>query len=406
MTHQEPVDHPLRLGILVSHPIQYFVPVYRELARRSEIDLTVIYRTRVGVDAYHDPGFGQTVQWDIPLLDGYQSCFLSDKTSLTGLELTVVRALFRQRFDVLMVHGYDSLTHLLAIVVAKLVGEHVLIRGDTRLQQRHFTAPFWKRLFKRLLFKVFDGFLTIGSLNREYYLAFGARPDRVFFAPFCVNNTAFALGSETRKEERRRWREAFGLAERCTVVLYAAKFLRRKRAEDLLHAFAAIEAQFPEAWLVLAGAGEMESSLRTQVADMRLQQVRFLGFQNQSVLPRLFAGSDLFVLPSEEEPWGLALNEAMAAGLPVIVSDEVGAVPDLVEGKGTGIVYRCGDVEALTKAMETLLESEALRAEMGKKAHDLIGYWDIAACASGVVMAVSRLVHDQQISRDFSRTRL
>lgn len=399
MMHQESASHPdtkadrpLRLGILISHPIQYFVPVYRELARRSEIALTVIYRTRVGVDAYHDPGFGQTVQWDIPLLDGYRSYFLSDKTSLVGFEATVVKELIRHRFDVLMVHGYNSPTHLLAIAVAKLMGTRVLIRGDTRLQQRHLIAPFWKRLFKRLLFKAFDGFLAIGSLNRNYYLEYGARPDRVFFAPFCVDNTVFALDSETRQEERRRWREALGLSERCIVVLYAAKFLRRKRPGDLLQAFVAIEARFPEAWLVLAGAGEMEPSLHTQVADLGLQQVRFLGFQNQSALPRLFAGSDLFVLPSEEEPWGLALNEVMAAGLPVIVSDEVGAAPDLVQDKGTGIVYRCGDVEALAAALETLLQSEALRVEMGVKARELISHWDVAACATGIVTAAVKSV--------------
>lgn len=399
MTHQvstnhpdSKVYHPLRLGILVSHPIQYFVPIYRELARRAEVDFTVIYRTRVGVDGYHDPGFGQTIQWDIPLLDGYRSYFLSDKTSLAGFEPSVVKELFRQRFDVLIVHGYNSPIHLLAITVAKLIGTRILIRGDTRLQQRHFIAPFWKRLFKRLLFKAFDGFLAIGSLNREYYLEFGACSNRIFFAPFCVDNLVFALDSEMRKEERRRWREPLGLSERCIVVLYAAKFLRRKRPGDLLQAFSIIEAKFPDAWLALAGSGEMESSLRLQVMELGLQRVQFLGFQNQSALPRLFAGSDLFVLPSEEEPWGLALNEVMAAGLPVIVSDEVGAAPDLVQGKGTGIVYPCGSVEALAAALETLLQSEALRVEMGVKARELILDWDAAACVSGMIAAAIKLV--------------
>jgi|APTNR8051073442_1049403.scaffolds.fasta_scaffold02526_6 glycosyltransferase involved in cell wall biosynthesis len=382
----------MKFGVLVSHPIQYFVPVYRELARRSDVDLTVIYRTRVGIDAYHDPGFGQTVQWDIPLLDGYRNQFLSDKTSLTGFEPAVVRALIRQRFDVLMVHGYDSLTHLFAIAVAKLMGTRVLIRGDTRLQQRHLIAPFWKRLFKCLLFKVFDGFLAIGSLNREYYLTFGAHPDRVFFAPFCVDNAAFALDRKIRKEERRRVRRMVGLPENCLVILSASKLIGVKRLHDLIHAFQFICERFPNSWLMIVGAGPLEDSLRDEVHNLELSRVRFLGFQNQSDLPSFYAASDIFTFPSSGDQWGLALNEAMAAGLPVIVSDGVGAAPDLVQDKGTGIVYRCGDMEALTKALETLLESEALRAEMGKKARELISHWDVAACVSGIVTAAVKSV--------------
>lgn len=383
--------HPLRLGILVSHPIQYFVPVYRELARRSEIDLTVIYRTRVGVDAYHDPGFGQTVQWDIPLLDGYQSCFLSDKKRLTGFEPVVVTELIRQNFDVLIVHGYNRLTHLIAIAVAKLMGTRVLIRGDTRLQQHHLIGPRWKRLFKRLLFKMFDGFLAIGSLNREYYLAFGAHPDRVFFAPFCVDNAMFALDSEAREEARQKVRKALCLPKDCLVILSASKLIPVKRLDDLIYAFRSIYQRFQNTWLIIVGSGPLENFLRKEVHELGLPRVQFIGFKNQSVLPSLYAASDIFAFPSSGDQWGLALNEVMAAGLPVIVSDEVGAAPDLVQDKGTGIVYRCGDVEALAAALETLLQSEALRVEMAIKARQLIGGWDVAACASGVIAAAIKL---------------
>lgn len=399
MTHQELTNHPdskaecpLRLGILVSHPIQYFVPVYRELARQSEIDLTVIYRTRVGIDAYHDPGFGQTVQWDIPLLDGYRSRFLSDKTSLTGFEPAVVKELIRQRFDVLMVHGYNSPTHLLAIAAAKLVGTRVLIRGDTRLQKHHLAAPFWKRLFKRMLFKTFDGFLAIGSLNREYYLTFGACPDRVFFAPFCVDNAVFALDSEMRKEERRRVRKMAGLPENCLVILSASKLIAVKRLQDLIHAFQSICERFPNTWLMIVGAGPLKDSLRAEVHNLELSRVRFLGFQNQSLLPSFYAASDIFAFPSSGDQWGLALNEVMAAGLPVIVSDEVGAAPDLVKGKGTGIVYRCGDVQALASSIAQLIESPDLRKKMSANARALISAWDVHACVEGIAHAANAVI--------------
>lgn len=385
-------EHSIKVGVLVSHPIQYFVPVYRVLAKNPEIELTVIYRTRVGVDAYHDPGFGQLVKWDIPLLDGYRSRFLSEKTSLSGFEPGVVKELLCRRFDVLIVHGYNSLTNLLAIAIAKLSGTRVIIRGDTRLQRHHLQAPVWKRLFKRALFKVFDGFLSIGTLNREYYTAFGAPPARVFFAPFCVNNAAFSLEARAHSIGRQQYRTALGLPEDCLVVMYASKFTARKRPGDLLKAYANLAQLLPNAWLIMAGSGEEEQALKAMVAAFGLERVRFIGFQNQSALPNLYAASDIFVLPSEDEPWGLVVNEVMAAGLPVVVSDEVGAFPDLVQGQGTGIVYPCGDVAALTQAMESLLQSEQKRIEMGARARELIQAWDVNACVSGIVSAVRRLV--------------
>lgn len=379
----------VRLGILVSHPIQYFVPVYSMLAQNQRIDLTVIYRTRVGVDAYYDTGFSQIVSWDIPLLDGYRSHFLSAKTVLNGFEPGIVKEILHRRFDVLIVHGYNSLTNLLAIAVAKLIGTRVIIRGDTRLQKHHH-AVFWKQLFKRMMFKTFDGFLTIGSMNREYYTAFGVPPEHIFFAPFCVNNATFSLSTEEHRIRRREYREILGLPEDSVVVLYASKLSKRKRPGDLIKSFAKITSLFPDAWLIVAGSGEEEHSLRAMVGEFSVVHVRFIGFQNQSALPSLYAASDCFVLPSDEEPWGLVLNEVMAAGLPVIVSDEVGAVPDLVDGKGTGLIYKCGDIEALAAALEHLLQSATLRREMGEKARHLIREWDVEACVSGIVSAVSR----------------
>jgi len=377
--------------VLVSHPIQYFVPVYRELEKTSDIDLTVIYRTRVGVDSYYDPGFGQQLKWDIPLLEGYKSRFLSEKNSLRGFEVRIVKELISHRFDVLIVHGYNRLTNLLAISVAKLIGTRVIIRGDTRLQTHHRHAPAWKKLIKRLLFRAFDGFLTIGTLNREYYVAFGADAGRIFFAPFCVNNATFTLGSDVHLRVRQQYRSALGLPNDSVVFLYAAKLTAQKRPSDLIKAYAVLAQQYPNAWLLLAGSGVEEKSLKAMVAALNLERVRFFGFQNQSALPSLYAASDIFVLPSEAESWGLVLNEAMASGLPVITSDQVGSYPDLVKGQGSGIVYPCGDVGALSQAMSSLIQAEQMRLEMGLRARELIKEWDVATCAASIVSMVKRL---------------
>jgi glycosyltransferase involved in cell wall biosynthesis len=377
---------PIKLGVLVSHPIQYFVPVYRELAKIEGIELTVVYRTRVGVEEYYDVGFDRAVKWDISLLDGYRHCFLSKKVAVGGVELGVLWVLFRNRFDALVVHGYDGGTNILAILFSRLLGTKLLMRGDTRLQERHRYSRA-KTIAKRLIFKLCDGFLTIGSLNRAYYVRHGVPERKLFFAPFCVNNVQFSISTQQRQLCRAAIRQFFGLGSDTILVLFASKLTKRKRAEDLIHAYAKLAREFPDAWLFIAGSGEEDASLRRLVESYDVRRVRFVGFKNQSELPNLYAAADLFVLPADAEPWGLVVNEVMSAGLPVIVSSEVGAGSDLVQGKGTGIVYPCGDLNALEVALRTLLAAPELRQRMATKGVELIQGWDVGASSRAISRA-------------------
>ena len=126
-------------------------------------------------------------------------------------------------------------------------------------------------------------------------------------------------------------------------VLYAAKFTRRKRPGDLLAAALRLRGMTDVPFaVVMAGSGELEAVLVTTAKQHRLDNVVFTGFINQSDLPALYSASDIFVLPSQDEPWGLAINEAMCAGLPVIVSREVGCAFDLVTDGENGFTPAAG----------------------------------------------------------------
>ncbi len=208
---------------------------------------------------------------------------------------------------------------------------------------------------------------TTGSLNRDYYATFGVEPSRIYFAPFCVDNAFFALDAKRQLLARQRYRSETGLPQDAVVVLFVGKLTARKGAAALIQAYAKIHDHHGEAWLVIAGAGGEESRLKALVAEMGLSRVLFAGFTNQTELPKVYAAADIFVLPAAgHEPWGLVVNEAMAAGLPVIVSDEVGAAPDLVRGKGTGIVYHRGDIDALAQALRVLIQSPGIEEGYGK----------------------------------------
>lgn len=376
----------VRLVILVSHPIQYFAPVFRALARRPEIALSVVYHCRMGLEKSFDEGFGGDVRWDIPLVEGYDHRFLSSTTRLGGVRPAIVGALRELRPDVLMVHGYASATNLLAIFAGKSIGAKLLMRGDTRVQpgaqRRRFTSAV-----KRALFKAIDGFVSVGSGNAGYYRSLGVPDEKIFFAPFCVDNRAFQLDRPRREAERRAARAELGLPAQSVVLCFAGKLAERKCPRDLLDAYAGVAATHPQVRLVFIGSGMEEANLRRTAESLAMPDVVFAGFRNQSELPRYLAASDIFVLPARDEPWGLAVNEAMAAGLPVVVSDEVGAAADLVAGKGTGAVFRCGSVEELTRAIETLVESPELRTAMSARARQVIAEWDVENCVDGIVRA-------------------
>ena len=243
------------------------------------------------------------------------------------------------------------------------------------MQQMHRRGPDGEGLWQ-------DSGVCLGHL--------GVAPLDIYFAPFCVDNAVFALGSG-REAARQLQRQKLGVPADAVVVLFASKLIFRKRAADLLKAFEEITSSHKSAFLLIAGSGPEEPVLR-EAASGSGAKVQFLGFKNQTELPALFAASDIFVLPSAGEPWGLVVNEAMAAGLPVIVSDDVGAAPDLVEGKDTGVVFPVGDIGRLRNALEMLLSSSELRARMGRNAFMHIGQWDVQASANGIANAARAVV--------------
>jgi glycosyltransferase involved in cell wall biosynthesis len=175
-------------------------------------------------------------------------------------------------------------------------------------------------------------------------------------------------------------------------VLYAAKFTRRKRPLDLLEAARRLKVkQGRQFTVVMAGSGELEKELRAFCADHSLDNVVFTDFINQSDLPALYAASDVFVLPSEHEPWGLAVNEAMCARLPVVVSREVGCVADLVRDGVNGYTPEAGDIEGLTHALRRLINDEDLRRRQGVESLARIKQWGYQQCLEGIRSALAGL---------------
>lgn len=389
----------LKLAILNTHPIQYFAPLYEELAKQENIDLTVLYCSKWGVEEYVDPQFKTSFKWDIPLLDGYNYKFLKNirKTQNVNkffnlINLEIISELYRNKYDVLWLNGHNNLTNIIAVITAKIFGIKLLMRAETQLNIE--ITPFKKFIRKpvmKLFYKLFNGFLFIGTRNREYYEYLGITDNKLFFVPYTVNNEFFISKVIAAQKRINELKIRFNLNNGNLNILYASKLIRRKNPLDLLKAFQIIKGKFKSVNLLFVGTGDQESTLKGFINQNNIKDVYFLGFLNQSELPEAFALSDVFVLPSINETWGLVINEAMCAGLPIITTDVVGAASDLVKEGINGFTYKAGDVNQLADKLLIILSDERLRKSMGDKSKEIISKWSYKECIEGIQTALSKV---------------
>jgi glycosyltransferase involved in cell wall biosynthesis len=393
---------PIRIAYLAPAPIIYQVPLLRRLAAEPDLSITTFFCSDISLKAY-DAGFGLEFKWDIPLLGGYDHEFLPalgsrDRVSMwRPFNYGLGERLRVGRFQILWIHGYMRAFNLAAAAVAKRLGIKVLIRDEaTRISARRGAIRrIIKRAFLAGLGRLCDGFLAIGSLNREYYRWYGISTDRIFDVPYSVDNEFFESRARVAARSRTRLRAALELNGDGPVILNVAKMTARKRARDLLDAYAKLSPDSraePNASLVFVGDGEKRAELEGRAAALGWNSIRFAGAINQTQLPAYYDLCDIFVLPSIREPWGLVVNEAMSAGCAVVVSDEVGCGPDLVRHGQNGYTFRAGDIDQLAHALKLLSANPVRRGEMAEKSRELIRGWSFEQDVMGLKAAVAHVL--------------
>ena len=382
-----------RVGVLATHPVQYYGAWYRALARCVDLDVFFAHRP---TPRQQGDGFGVGFQWDVPLLDGYRHRFLRnrarrpDPSAFLGCDTPEIAALVRDgRFDAFVVHGWASRSYWQAIAACRRTGTPVLVRGDSQLRTARSRL---RRALKYLLYRGFiprfDAYLVVGERAREYLAHYGADPRRMFFSPHAVDNRFFGERADAARAHREALRDRWGLPKNAVVFLFSGKLIDKKRPGDFVRAVAAIAGRDREIWGLVVGDGALRGPLEAATGE-RAAPIRFAGFLNQTAMPEAYAVSDALVLPSDGgETWGLVVNEAMASGLPAVVSDAVGCGPDLVRTGETGQVFPCGDAGALAARLGELAADRAGLAAMGAAARRHVQGYSLERAAEAVVAAV------------------
>jgi glycosyltransferase involved in cell wall biosynthesis len=394
-------DRRYRVLAVATHPVQYMTPLFRRLAAHPSLDFQVAYCTLRGAEAGHDPEFGASIQWDVPVLDGHVWTHVPNRgsgaESFFGFCNPALWKLIRgENFDaVLCFVGYVRATFWIACLASKFSKAVFIFGADatslTPRDGRNWKIPI-KRFFWPRLFRLADQVIVPSSDGRDFMCSLGIPQDRVSLTGDCVDNDWWI--AQSQQVDRAAVRASWGVSTNDTVIVFSAKLQQWKRPLDLLRAFA--KANLPNAHLLYAGSGPLLAQLQSEAASLSVaSRVRFLGFVNQSQLPPVYTAADLLILPSEFEPFGLVVNEAMCCGCAAAASDRCGAARDLVAPVSPELVFRCGDIDALAELLKKTTADPARLKSLGRAALAYVQTWsperNITAMFEAVQIATSRL---------------
>ncbi|MEH1863708.1 MAG: glycosyltransferase family 4 protein [Nostoc sp.] len=383
-----------RLAIISTHPIQYYAPWFRYITRSTDLEIRVFYLWDFGINPQVDVGFKQVLQWDIPLLDGYEYEFVPNHSSAPGVHylwglqnpslVSQVKA-YNPYAVLLMCYNYASIYRFLWQWNSLAIP--LLFRGDShRLLQPTGMKAWARRQFITQIYHRFTACLYVGKANYDYFRYHGVSEQSLFFSPHTVDNDRFFTQTENAKQQATIWKQELGIPSHDRVILFAGKFEPKKRPLDLLLAF--LEANISGVSLLFVGAGPLEADLKSAATGH--SNIYFAPFQNQTLMPRTYAAADLVVLPSygSGETWGLAVNEAMCLGRPVVVSSHVGCAQNLIHQHHNGLIFPAGNVSALANSLqEAFSDGERLR-RWGEESLKIVTGYNYTQATQGLKQAL------------------
>ncbi|WP_183578586.1 glycosyltransferase family 4 protein [Mucilaginibacter sp. X5P1] len=378
-----------KLAIITTHPIQYYSPVFKLLHQRQQIEIKVFYTWGEGAMNKFDPGFGKTVQWDLPLLDGYPYEWVINTSknpgshSFNGIANPgLIHQIKNYAPDAILIYGWAYASHLKVLRYFKNKIP-IIFRGDSTLLRKE---SGFKALFKfallRWIYTHVDHALYVGTNNKAYFKKYGLKERQLSFAPHAIDNERFA---QKRDHEAKTLRDGLGLNDNDILILFAGKFEDIKSPFLLLDAFQSINKK--NVHLLLVGNGALENELKLKAAGN--PNIHFMGFQNQSYIPVVYQACDLFCLPSKSETWGLAINEAMVCQKAVIASDKVGCAIDLIIPDNNGAIFKESSLTDLVLQLNNLVgkNTDGLKS-MGKSSKQIIEDWNFEKQAQAIEKAV------------------
>jgi glycosyltransferase involved in cell wall biosynthesis len=388
-----------KLAIITSHPVQYNAPWFRLLAESKQTRIKVFYTWGESAHgAKYDPDFDRKIEWDIPLLEGYDYKFVENTAADPGthhfkgiINPGLIKEIDEWHPDAVLIFGWNFHSHLKCIRYfhRKIP---VIFRGDsTLLDERPNVKKLIRRAFLKWVYRHIDYALYVGENNKSYFLKHGLNEKQLVFTPHAIDNDRFAEPDAAYAERAKAWRAELGIAEDELVILYAGKLEPKKDPFFLIKLAKSIDNKRLK--ILIVGNGILENELKGAAEDD--PRIQFLDFQNQQQMPIVYRLCDVFILPSvgPGETWGLAVNEAMASGRPIIVSSNAGCAVDLVVENRNGLVYNRADPEECKNFILQCLENKAILSTMSHSSRHIISQYSFHRIIDSIDLLLEKIIN-------------
>jgi glycosyltransferase involved in cell wall biosynthesis len=388
-----------KLAVYAIHPIMYQTPIFKELenyvnSNDLDLDVTILYGDDLSLNEVYYEETNVTFKPDVPfLMDGYKYKFLKNYAKdprrgfFSRINPSIFKEVRREKYNAIVIHGYESLTAWLAFLSAKISNSKIIWRGESVLrgvESSSSTKQKIKRFILKMLFNNCDAIMYSCSGNKEYLKFYGVEDSKLFFIPCAVNNDFF-------QNERKKYAHNIGdvkdelkIDHNDMIILFSARFTMRKRPLDLLKALTQIDNK--NITVIFVGDGLERKTMEDFSKEHGIKAV-FTGFKNQSEISKYYTISDIDAVISDYDPSPKSMNEAMNFGMPIIVTEVVGTAHDLVKDNVNGYVIKVGDITTMAQKIDFFNKNRIKIKEMGKESLKIIEQWNYKKDVEGIMEA-------------------
>lgn len=354
----------MKIAIVTTHPIQYHSPLFSYLTKNSSHSVKVFYTLGDKGEEVYDRDFGIKRSWNLDLLTGYDYEFLDNTASsvssigfwgIQNPEILNKLDLFKP--NAILVFGWKHHSHLTVMRHFKSTLP-ILFRGDSTTQDdtiKSFLSVFLRYQLLQWVYKNVDYVLSPGKASDLYFLKSGLNASKIIRAPHSIDNERFISFTNEESKQLHELKNRLSISNNDFIFLFAGKFIEKKNPLLLIKAFELLASKNNSVRLLLVGSGELEIKMRAESAHLPefiSTRIHFLPFQDQQEIKLVYRVANVFVLPSISETWGLSVNESMASGTPVLVSNKCGCSFDLVKDGENGLVFESNNLTDLFNKME------------------------------------------------------
>ena len=389
-----------RLGIYALHPITYQTPIYRALSktiasRSYSYEFDVLFGDDLSLREIYYEHLDKTVKFDNDLfLDEFPHKFMKNysrdarKGFFSRINPSIFYRIIRDRYDVILIHGYETFTAWISLLAAKLLLKKVLFRGEAVLEGSPYKPGVIQKL-KRIILPIFfsfcDAVMYSCEGNKRYFKFFGVPDKKLFLLPCAVNNDFFLEQRRLLDPKVQENRNALGIDSDEFVVLFSARFTQRKNPYDLINAVEQCDNE--KIVILFVGDGPERAAMEKAVKASRIKAI-FTGFVGPVELAKYYSISNLDVVISSKDPSPKSLNEALIFSLPIIVTDVVGTANDLVFEDKNGFIVPVGNVRLISEKINYLASNPEVCSQMGEISFKIVQSWTIESGADGILEAM------------------